>query len=60
MKKFMVRVTESVNHDYLIEAENEEDARNKYEAFTNDELISLDMDGASDWDKPWDVYEVEE
>ena len=60
MKKFMVRVTESVNHDYLIEAENKEDAINKYEALTNEELISLDVDGQSDWDKPWDVYEIEE
>ena len=25
MKKYMVRVTESINHDYIVEAENEDE-----------------------------------
>lgn len=60
MKKFMVRVTESINHDYIVEAENEEEAVEAYYRFNNDELKTKDVDGDSSWDRPWDVYEIEE
>lgn len=60
MKKYMVRVTESINHDYLVEAEDEEGALEAYYSLSDDELKSKDLDGDSDWDKPWEVYEVQE
>ena len=60
MKKFMVRVTESINHDYIVEAENEDEAVEAYYRFNNDELKTKDVDGDSSWDRPWDVYEIEE
>ena len=59
MKKFMVRVTESVNHDYLVEAENEDEAVEAYYRLSAEELKTNDLDGESDWDKPWDVVEYE-
>ena len=59
MKKFMVRVTESVNHDYLVEAENEDEAVEAYYRLSAEELKTNDLDGESDWDKPWDVAEYE-
>ena len=58
MKKYMVRVTESINHDYIVEAENEDEALEAYFRLTNDELKSQDIDGDSSWDRPWDVSEV--
>lgn len=59
MKKFMVRVTESVNHDYLVEAENEDEAVEAYYRLSAEELKTKDLDGCGDWDKPWDVAEYE-
>ena len=59
MKKFMVRVTESINHDYLVEAENEDEAVEAYYRLSAEELKTNDLDGESDWDKPWDVVEYE-
>jgi len=59
MKQFMVRVTESINHDYIVEAEDEEGALEAYYKLTNDELKTKDVDGDSAWDRPWDVYEIE-
>ena len=55
----MVRVTESVNHDYLVEAENEDEAVEAYYRLSAEELKTNDLDGESDWDKPWDVVEYE-
>jgi hypothetical protein len=56
MKKFTLRVTESINHDYEIEAETEEEALSIYYSFNNDQLKSLDLDGQSEWDThPWDI-----
>lgn len=61
MKKFLVRVTESINHDYEIEAETADEAVNIYYSYTDAQLKSRDLDGQSDWDShPWDVSEVEE
>lgn len=57
MVKFLVRVTESVNHDYLIEADSREEAVEKYYNLTERELKELDLDNASSWDTPWDVEE---
>lgn len=60
MKKFLVRVTESINHDYEIEAETAEDAVNIYHSYNNDQLKELDLDGQAEWDShPWDVEEID-
>ena len=59
MAKYLVQVTESVNHQYEIEADSEEEALEKYHNLTNDELTSRDLDGQSDWEPhPWDVSEL--
>lgn len=58
MKKYIVQVTESINHSYEFEAENEEEALLAYERLTDMQLKSRDLDGDSSWDRPWDVYEV--
>lgn len=59
MKKFLVRVTEAINHDYEIEAESAEEAVNIYHRFTNEELKEKDLDGQSEWDShPWEVEEI--
>jgi hypothetical protein len=60
MKKFTLRVTESINHDYEIEAETEEQALSIYYSYNNDQLKELDLDGQSEWDSyPWEVTESE-
>lgn len=58
MAKFLVRVTESINHDYVIEADSVSDALDKYGHFTDEQLADLDVDGDSSWDKPWDVEQM--
>lgn len=59
MKKYLVRVTESINHDYEIEAESVEKAVAIYHSYTDAQLKSRDLDGQSEWDShPWDVEEV--
>lgn len=60
MKKFLVRVTESINHDYEIEAETKEEAVEIYHGYTNAQLKSRDLDGQSEWDAhPWTVEECD-
>jgi hypothetical protein len=59
MKKYLVRVTESINHDYEIEAESEQDAIDIYHSYDDAQLGELDLDGQSEWDAhPWTVEEV--
>jgi hypothetical protein len=59
MKKFLVRVTESINHDYEIEAETKEQAVEIYHSYNNAQLTELDLDGQAEWDAhPWDVEEI--
>lgn len=60
MKKYIVRVTEAINHDYLIEAESEDDALDIYYSYNDEQLKTLDIDGDVSWDSPWDVEEVSE
>lgn len=60
MKRYIVQVTESINHSYEFEVENEEEAMSAYERLTEAQLKSRDLDGDSSWDKPWDIYEVTE
>jgi hypothetical protein len=60
MKRYIVQVTESINHSYEFEVETEQDALDAYDRLTEAQLKSRDLDGSSGWDKPWDVYEVTE
>ena len=60
MKRYIVQVTENINHSYEFEAETEQDALDAYDRLTEAQLKSRDLDGDSGWDRPWDVYEVEE
>jgi hypothetical protein len=56
MKKFTLRVTESINHDYEIQAETEEEALSIYYSYNDEQLKELDLDGQSEWDShPWDI-----
>ena len=60
MKKYLIRVTESINHDYSIEAESQEQALAIYYSYNNDQLKELDLDGQAEWDThPWDIEESE-
>ena len=58
MKKYIVQVTESINHQYEVEAENEDGALDAYDRLTESQLKSRDIDGDSGWDRPWDVSEA--
>jgi len=58
MKKYIVQVTESINHQYEVEAENEDGALDAYDSLTEAQLKSRDIDGDSGWDRPWDVSEA--
>lgn len=59
MKTYIVRVTENVNHEYLIKAESEQAALDIYESFNYDDLKEKDEDGSASWDSPWDIEEEE-
>ncbi len=58
MKKYIIQVTESVNHQYEVEAEDEDGALEAYDRLTDAQLKTRDLDGDSGWDRPWDVTEV--
>lgn len=59
MKRFLVQVTESINHSYEIEAETEEEAVNIYHSYNNVQLKVRDLDGQADWDAhPWTVDDI--
>ena len=58
MKKYIIQVTESVNHQYEVEAEDEDGALDAYDRLTETQLKTRDLDGDSGWDRPWDVTEV--
>ena len=61
MAKYLFRVTESINHDYMIEAETEEEALTIYQNYTMEQLEELDLDGQSSWDSyPWDVETLQD
>lgn len=55
MPMYAVRVTESIDHLYYIEASSEEDALTIYYSYDSEQISALDMDGSSSWDTPWDV-----
>lgn len=54
--KYRLQISESVNHDYIIEANSEEDAIKIYHNYTTEQLQELDLDGQSMWEPyPWDI-----
>lgn len=56
MTKYLVRVTETINHDYVIEADSPEEAEAVYESYDDNDLKNLDIDGQSEWDAhPYDI-----
>lgn len=60
MPKYLVRVTESVNHDFVIEASSAEEAEEIYHSYDDVQLLEL-SDTQSDWDThPYDVIEIED
>lgn len=59
--KYTLRFTESINHDYKIEASCEEEALEIYQSYDDEQLKTLDLDGSSDWDTyPWDITKESE
>lgn len=59
--KYLIRVTETINHDYEIEASSEEEALSIYYSYDDNQLAELDLDGQCSWDsRPWDVVEMED
>ena len=57
--KYLVRVTETINHDYEIEATSEQDAIDIFHSYEEHHLKERDLDGQSSWDTfPWDVVEI--
>lgn len=72
MKKYLVKVTEFLTMQYIIEAENEEDAYEKVADEYQDGNITLDFDDYNGWEiavmreaterdtKYFDILEVSE
>lgn len=60
MKKYRIGVTESINHEYEFDAEDEEQAYEQYYKLNDEELKNKDLDGSSDWDSPWDIRVIGE
>lgn len=59
--KYRVQVTETINHEYIIEANSREDARAIYQSYDRVQLSDLDLDGQSVWDShPWEIEEDNE
>jgi hypothetical protein len=57
MKKYIIRVTETINHEYEVEAESHDAALAAFDRFDDDDLKDKDLDGSTGWDTPWDVEE---
>jgi hypothetical protein len=57
--KYMVYVTESIDHSYEVEANSREEALEIYYTYNTDQLKQLDLDANVTWDKPWGIEESE-
>jgi hypothetical protein len=56
MKKYIVRVTETINHEYIIEADSPEEAEQVYYSYEDSDLQNFDIDGQAMWDThPYDI-----
>ena len=61
MAKYLVRFTETINHDYVVEADSPEAATDIVQNYSDEQLKELDIDNQSSWDSyPWDIEEVSE
>jgi len=60
MKTWIVRVAETRDHEYEIDAETAEEALKIYDEYGDDQLKELDIDGNVSWDSPWDIDEKEQ
>jgi hypothetical protein len=60
MKTYKVWAQQTTFLYAYVEAENEDEAVEAYYRLSAEELKTKDLDGDSDWDKPWDVAEHEE
>ena len=60
MKKFLVRVCETINHDYEVWAESIEDAEYKFLNMSHYDRINNDLYGGEGghWDTPWEIEEL--
>lgn len=59
IKKWLIHVSETIDHCYEVEAENEEQALEAYYRLSDEQLESADLDGGRNWDTPWSVEESE-
>lgn len=60
MKKYLVRVLETVEHEFELEASSPEEAENVYLNMNFKELQRLDCgNGQGHWDMPWAIEEIE-
>ncbi len=55
MATYIFSVTETVHHQYSIEAETQEEAEAIYYSYNQDQLKEFDLDGSDDWDKPYEI-----
>lgn len=60
MAKYIIRVSETIEHNYTIEADSAEEAKTKYECMTYDELAEVDEINCAGCDTPWDIDKVED
>lgn len=58
MNKYLIQITENINHQYEVEAEDEDGALDAYDRLTEEQLKTRDLDGDRSWDRPWDVSKV--
>jgi hypothetical protein len=59
--RYRIEITENVNHVFIIEAANEDEAVSVYQNYTSEQIAALDLDGEGVWDShPWEVAEDNE
>lgn len=55
MAKYRISVTETIHHEYSIEADTPEEAEAIYYSYNQEQLKEFDLDGSDDWDKPYEI-----
>jgi hypothetical protein len=58
VKAYAVRVSETIDHMYIIHAYSKDDALFQFASLTDEELKKQDVDGNSSWDSPWNIEEI--
>lgn len=56
--KYTIEVEETISHMYVLEAESPEQALEAYKALESWQVAQYDIDGASSWAQPHDVYQA--